>query len=416
MKNTIAERLEKRKSGSPPIVIYEILCFVMKLLNKRKLGINVKIDNSARNIKGAFIAVSNHASRLDYLYASQAYPGRRLTFVVGYNEFFRGHLKFILQLMRAIPKKNFTPDMNAMRCMRRVIKNGGALALYPEGMSSISGANQPVAVGTGAFIKAMNVPVYCSVISGGYLTSTKYNLDTRPGRVDVEVKKLFSPEDIQGMTPEQIEDNINAAIWHDDYEWNKTARVKFRANGRIASQLHTLLWKCPRCMAEFKMLGEADTIKCKACGNGARVNEYYDLIPFDGECVIPETPRAWFDWEREQVNKEILDPNFKLTEHVILGKLPKREYLKGENTSIWVDEGEITLTREGLKYEGASERFEIPIENLPTYGMCTDVSRFYTFVNGEFVEFYPVNYTVEKWFMATEGLHRLAGGKWRDFK
>ena len=52
---------------------------------------------------------------------------------------------------------------------------------------------------------------------------------------------------------------------------------------------------------------------------------------------------------------------------------------------------------------------------LPTYGMCTDLSRFYTFVDGEFVEFYPENRVVEKFFLATEELHRLGGGKWKDF-
>ena len=48
--------------------------------------------------------------------------------------------------------------------------------------------------------------------------------------------------------------------------------------------------------------------------------------------------------------------------------------------------------------------------------MCTDLSRFYTFVDGEFVEFYPKNRTVEKWFMATEEIHRINNGKWQDIK
>ena len=48
--------------------------------------------------------------------------------------------------------------------------------------------------------------------------------------------------------------------------------------------------------------------------------------------------------------------------------------------------------------------------------MCTDLSRFYTFVDGEFVEFYPQHRVVEKFFLATEELHRLHGGSWQDFK
>jgi hypothetical protein len=47
--------------------------------------------------------------------------------------------------------------------------------------------------------------------------------------------------------------------------------------------------------------------------------------------------------------------------------------------------------------------------------MCTDVSRFYTFVDGEFIEFYPERETTAKWFLATEENHRLRGGAWADF-
>ena len=39
--------------------------------------------------------------------------------------------------------------------------------------------------------------------------------------------------------------------------------------------------------------------------------------------------------------------------------------------------------------------------------MCTDLSRFYTFVDGTFVEFYPKHRVVEKFFLATEEIHRF---------
>ena len=78
------------------------------------------------------------------------------------------------------------------------------------------------------------------------------------------------------------------------------------------------------------------------------------------------------------------------------------------------------MTHQGLTYNGTKNNdefnFFIPIKDLPTYGMCTDITRFYTFYNGEFVEFYPETPSVEKWFLATEEIHRFNGGKWQDFK
>ena len=81
--------------------------------------------------------------------------------------------------------------------------------------------------------------------------------------------------------------------------------------------------------------------------------------------------------------------------------------------------GTLRLDRTGLTYTGTKNgepfTFHLNSATLPTYGMCTDLSRFYTFLNGEFVEFYPENRVVEKFFLATEELHRLNGGKWKDF-
>ena len=305
MKKNLPEKLASRRIRRPAPVIYPILVQVMRLLYEKKLGMRFERRVDVKSIKGPFIVVGNHASRLDYLYMAFAMKGHRLNFVAGYNEFFRSHLKFILRFMNVIPKKNFTPDMYAMREMRRIIKKGGALAIFPEGMSSISGANQPVAIGSGTFIKLMGVPVYMTRISGGYLTSTKNCLDERPGRVDVVLDTLFTAEELKTITPAQIEDRLNSELYNDDYAWNKKARAEFDGKGRIAHDMHTLLFKCPRCGREFAMKGEGDTIRCLECGNGARVNGYYDLIPFDDKCVIPETPRAWFDWEREQVRQEI---------------------------------------------------------------------------------------------------------------
>ena len=46
-------------------------------------------------------------------------------------------------------------------------------------------------------------------IKGGYLTNTKYCLDERPGRVDVEISLLFSPEALEGMSDEEAQAKLD---------------------------------------------------------------------------------------------------------------------------------------------------------------------------------------------------------------
>ena len=419
-KKTLAQKLHSRKIHQPPKLIYLLLAQIWKLLFYKKLGMSVEYKVDPRQEKGPYIVVGNHASRMDYIYSGIPFLPHRMNYVAGYNEFFRSHLALVFRLLQVIPKKNFTPDVYTIKEVSRVIKSGGRVCIFPEGMSSISGGNQPVALGSAKFLKHFGVPVYVCKIQGGYLTNTKYCLDERYGKVNVIIDKLFEPEDLKALSLDEITDRLHEAIRHDDYQWNKTARVAFDGKGRMAHNMQDLLYRCPRCGAEFTMVGEGDVIRCESCGNGARLNEYYDLLPLSDDCVLPETPKAWFDMERAAAREAVRQDGFVLSEKVKLGMLPRYKYLTNNDTSNIVGEGILTLDETGLTYEGSCEgqaiRLHQNIQSLPTYGMCTDVSRIYTFIDGEFYEFYPENRTVGKWLHCTEEMHRFKGGKWQDFR
>ncbi|MCE5190105.1 MAG: 1-acyl-sn-glycerol-3-phosphate acyltransferase [Eubacteriales bacterium] len=418
-RKTLAQRLHARRIKKPPKLIYCILGYLWRILYFKKLGVHAEIKNDPRTCKGPYILVSNHASRLDYIYTGVVLLPETLNFVAGYNEFFRSHLAFIFRLLQIIPKKNFTPDIYTIKEIARVLRSGGRVILFPEGMSSIGGGNQPSAIGSGKLLKHFGVPVYVSKISGGYLTSTKYCLDERLGRVEVVIDILFSPEQLKQMSAEEIQLALDRAIQNDDYEWNRKAKVAYDGGGRIAHQLHTLLYRCPRCGEEFSMRGEGNTIVCLSCGNGARVNPDYSFSPLDETCLLPETPKKWFDEERRMIYRAVRDKTFCLTERVRLGVLPEFKPLKNQATSRIAGEGALLLDHSGLTYSGTKDgepfSFHLDPHLLPTYGMCTDVSRIYTFFEGEFYEFYPETECVAKWLLATEELHRLHGGEWKNF-
>lgn len=420
MKKTIDQKLHSRKIKKPPLFLYNVLGFIWKIIFTKKYNLKVVDKVNLKKVKGPYILISNHASRQDYIFTAVPLLPRRYNFIAGYNEFFRSHLAGVFKLLKPIPKKNFTPDFYTIKQAKRVVDKGGRLILFPEGMNSIGGCNQPVVVGTGKFVKRFNLPVYYSVIKGGYLTCPKYDLADRKGKVEVTFDQMFTTEDLARLSPTEIEDIMNEKLYHDDYLWNKEQKISYKNDGEIARNLHTLLYWCPKCHSELKMVGKKNTLTCTCCGNGATITDTYDMVPFNEECVIPNTQTEWFKMQREFVKEQIKDPNFKLVEKVKLGMLPKYEYLKDLKTSEIVGEGTITLTHEGLTYDGTKDNepfnFFIPIASLPTYGMCTDITRFYTFYNGEFVEFYPETESVEKWFLCTEEIHRFNGGSWQDFK
>ena len=221
------------------------------------------------------------------------------------------------------------------------------------------------------------------------------------------------------MSADEIQTKLDQAIKHNDYDWNKTERVAFKGKGRMAHNLHHLLYWCPKCGKELTMKGHDNVIECLECGNKATLNEYYDLIPENETCVIPETPSKWFNDERLRVRELVKDESFIYQEHVKLGVLPKYKYLKNKATSEIVGDGLLTITKEAFVFEGTKDnkpfKLEIDPKTLPTFGMCTDVTFFYTFDNGVYYEFIPDGETTAKWLLSVEEVHRAVGGKWQDF-
>ena len=418
MKKTVEQKIHGRRAKKPGI-LYNVLGGVWRSFIFGKYHVDYRFLHDIKSDKGPYILISNHASRLDYIFTGVPMLPARMNYVAGYNEFHRSHLTGVFGLLKVIPKKNFVPDLHTIRSVDRIIRSGGRVCIFPEGMSSISGANQPVAVGTGLFLKRYHVPIYYAVIKGGYLTSPKYNLKDRYGRVEVTFDRLFTPEELDALTADEVEARVNEALYHDDYAWNLQEGNHYEIGENGAEHLEDLLFICPRCRREHTMKGEGNTIRCTECGNGARLTDTYEMIPFDSTCVIPKTQTAWFQLERELMREAVKDPAYSLVEEVSLGMLPKHRFLKDQATSGIVGEGRLTLDHRGLTYQGTRDgapfEFFIPSSALPTYGMCTDVSRFYTFYHGEFMEFYPKKNTVEKFFLATEEIHRQNGGRWQDF-
>ena len=420
MKETLQEKLARRKYKIPNKFVY---CTLNKLIINPflapKFHPTYHIIDNINDYKGPCFLIYNHQSRMDYIYIAQATYPRPLNFVVGYNEFFRSHLQFIFKLIHNIPKKNFNSDVASIRAMNQIIKQNGVVCIAPEGMSSITGHSQPIALGTGKLLKHYHIPVYMVKLKGAFLSNTKVCLDERYGKVDVTLHRLFDEEQLRNLSVEDIENKINEELWQDDYEWNKKERIKFDMKGNSCSHLHDLCYHCFRCNKDFTMFGEKNKIVCKECGNGATLNEYYDLIPFDDTCIIPESISKWVDEERRLVYHEIQNESFEFKEEVKLGKIPENHYLKNQATSEICGEGILTINHEGSFYKGTKDNqkfeFKIDYNHLPTLGMPIDVTFFSIYHDGKYYDIFPKNAVVGKILLIVEEMHRLHVNAWKNF-
>ena len=159
-------------------------------------------------------------------------------------------------------------------------------------------------------------------------------------------------------------------------------------------------------------------MRCTACGNTIEMDSCGAIRAATEDSVCPPLVTDWTIMEREKAAKDVRQPGFSYSGRVKVGLLPDYKYLPTSRTSDICGDGLLTLTAAGLHFEGVvkgeDRSWDIPIQSLPSFGMCTDISRFYTFLNGEFWEFYPENGDTLRWDQLTEEMHRFRGGKWQS--
>lgn len=418
MSKDIRKEIANRNYHITKRLWYFIYRNVMRVVG-RKYNAHYEIVDDINDYKGPCFLIFNHLSRIDHMYAMEAAYPRRINMLCAYSEFFRSHLHFAFKHNNVLPKKQYTNDILGTRVISKMIKQGACIAFAPEGLATNDGMNKPIVPGTGHMLKHYKIPVYFLCLRGEHLQNTKACLDERYGATYARLSLMFTPDDLEKLSSEEIERKINEAFRHDEYAWQKEKHIKWTTNGRMAYHLEQILYRCPKCGAEFKMKGEGDHFTCEACGNGATLDEYYDFHPYDESCVIPDTISEWVRQERIQVINDIRkDDNYSYSERVKIGKLPNDHYIKNHKTSEIVGEGVLTIDHNGMRYIDDSKEennFDLSFKNVYTVSTMLDGSYFNIYIDGEFVDIFPESGSMMKWNLLIEEMHRLHVNFYKNF-
>ncbi|MBR6737398.1 MAG: 1-acyl-sn-glycerol-3-phosphate acyltransferase [Clostridia bacterium] len=419
-KLTIAEKLRKRKYRPAPKFIAGLYKFIMFDIIGRKYHPHIKHIDKVSDYKGPCFVIFNHLSRIDHMYVSASCYPRVTNMMAGCSEFYRTKFSFIFWLDKVIPKKNYSPDRVAIHGVSEVLKRGGCVTFAPEGLASDYGCNKPVVPGTSKMFKHFKVPVFFCHLEGQYLQNTKVCLDERYGETYATTSLLFSKEDVERLSVEEMDDILNEKFRRNEYAWNREKKIKWETHGRICHRLEDFCFKCPKCGKEFTMLGEGNKIECTACGNGATMDDYYVFHPYEN-AVIPEDPCVWVENERLDIIKEIrANPDYFFEDECQIGNLDEYKLVGKNKTSFIVGEGKIRIDHKGMHYVGTrnGEPYEFHVDYNNLYTLITEVdsSYFNFYLKGEYFDVFPKHKTVGKFSLLVEEMHRYHVNFYKNFK
>ena len=300
--------------------------------------------------KGPCIVLSNHQATMDPFFISKAFPFQ--LYFYASDDLFNLKVSPLIEYLAApIPKSKSMADLKAVMISLRVLREGGAIGITPEGNRTLSGRLWEMSDAVAKLVKTAKVPLVLFNLCGGYGTDPRWGAKIRRGTKFVgRVKRILTPEEYAGMTEAELFEIIKAELDVDD-----TASGERYKSRRRAEYIERALYMYPVCGSIGTIHSHGTKFYCTSCKTEAEYTEDLKISPpVQGYSRIYE----WFEWERREVVKRVLggeplsDGNILFRESV---KLKRKIKLPGDT---------VTLDKEALTISGEGQTSRYPLSEI----------------------------------------------------
>ena len=242
-----------------------------------------------------YLVLYNHQTGFDQFFVGMAFKGP-VYYVASEDIFSMGRVSDLLRFLVApIPIKKQTNDARAVITCARVAKEGGTIAIAPEGNRTYSGVTEYIKPSIVSLIRFLRMPIAFYKIEGGYGVQPRWSDVKRKGTVRCGVSYVMEPEEYKTMTDEELYERICRELYVDEYQIEEQYFHK-----KSAEYLERAIYVCPDCgLSEFESAG--DVISCKKCGKKIRYRSDKRLEGVG--CEFPfSTVTEWYRYQIDFVN------------------------------------------------------------------------------------------------------------------
>ena len=356
---------KKRKKPKKCSAFYRLLLKIICTGELKKVHFKAKKVGMERlGKKEPCLILMNHCSWIDLKIAATIMNPRPVNIVCTTDALLgKG---WIMRQIGCIATDKYVTDMELVKDIIYAIKNlKSSVLMFPEAGFSSDGKSTVLPKSLGKLVKLLNVPLVMIESFGAFARDPLYNsFQKRKVDVSAEVRYLLSPAEIQQKTYQEINQIIEKQFEVDYFRWQKENKIAITEPFR-ADYLNKILYKCPHCLQEGKMLGKGTTLKCTECGKEYFLTEYGELQALSGDTEFPHIP-DWSDWQRSLVAEEVSKEDYKIEIPVKIG------IVKNDWCIYVVGNGTLTHTREGFKLTGCDGKLNYEQSSSLSYSVCAD--------------------------------------------
>jgi len=257
-------------------------------------------------VEGPCIVIPNHASNWDALLVAMSFKKKQIYFVASEHIMRWGFVSKLLEYFIApIAKRKAAMGSDTVMTILRRIRAGSSVCLFAEGEATWNGLSNKVFPATGKLVRSSGASLVTYRLEGVYMADPRWGRKVRRGKVRGRIVNVYSPQQLKTMTPQQINEIINADIFENAWERQQQEQISYKGKN-LAEGMERGLFLCPKCKKVGTLRTAGDRISC-SCG--------LELSYLDTGLFSPAEPfPSFYEWDSWQ--------------HEVL---KSGDYVKGEN-------------------------------------------------------------------------------------
>ena len=272
-------------------VVTETARFIM--VTYMKLRYRIKIDKFREEKKRNYLILLNHQTPFDQFFVGASFRGP-LYYMATEDIFSMGWVsKLIRWAVAPIPIRKQTTDIQAVMNCIKVAREGGSIAIAPEGNRTYSGKTEYMNPAIAPLARKLGLPILLYRIEGGYGAEPRWSDVIRKGKMHSYVSRVIEPEEAAAMTNDELYEAIRDGLYINEAVADREFHHK-----KAAEYLERCIYICPHCgISRFESHG--DTLTCLGCGKSAK---YLPTKEFEGDFGF-RFVNDWYGYQEDYVNQ-----------------------------------------------------------------------------------------------------------------
>lgn len=344
--------------------VFRVLQIVMGPFLKRKLNYSYeKVKPSSR----PYVILANHNTDYDPLLIGLAFPDH-MYYVASEHIFRWGFVsKLINFLVAPIPRVKGTTEINTVMNIFKRLKAGANVCMFAEGNRSFSGETGEIPVSTGKLIKKSGVALITFRLDGGYFTSPRWSKTIRRGMMKGRKVKEYSVEELKNMTWEEINTAIKNDLYVDAYEEQKKNPIEYKGK-KLAEDLETALYLCPKCSGIATLKSEEDRLFC-SCGMDLKYDSYGYFSSNNNEMPPFETVLEWCRFQDRNLREDIERIRNLPSDKLIYSDKDQTLWKADWGKNNLIGKGSLLLYNDRLVFDCVDKKYTFELKNILDLGI-----------------------------------------------